>query len=364
VDAGAQLVFLAVVGARFLLPLLIPRFPLPAVLACLVLDGIDQTIFQSMGYDPPGYQGYDKAMDVFYLCIAYLATMRNWLSDPAFQVARFLYFYRLVGVLAFELTQWRPLLLVFPNTFEYFFIAYEVIRLRWQPTRYGRRFWIVAAALIWVVVKLPQEWWIHIAQLDFTDTLETVPWFGPAVVVALLAALAVFWLVVRPRLDPVDWSWRVAPDPLPAEMDEARERGAWMATYGRVWSTATLEKVVLVGLISVIYAEVLPGLNASGAGLFVGLGVFVLLNAALTLWAARTARTVESLVATFAVRVAVNSGFVLVGEWLLRRGDGGLDRGAALFFVLLLSLITSLHDRYWPVHGVRAFARQGAATGV
>ena len=214
-----------------------------------MLDGIDQTIFQSMGYDLPGYQGYDKAMDVFYLCIAYLATMRNWLSDPAFQVARFLYFYRLVGVLAFELTQWRPLLLVFPNTFEYFFIAYEVIRLRWQPTRYDRRFWIGAAALIWIVVKLPQEWWIHIAQLDFTDTLETVPWFGPAIVVALLAALAVFWRVVRPRLDPVDWSWRVTPDPLPAEMDEARERGAWMATYGRVWSTATLEKVVLVGLI-------------------------------------------------------------------------------------------------------------------
>ena len=33
-------------------------------------------------------------------------------------------------MLAFELTQWRPLLVVFPNTFEYFFIGYEVVRLR------------------------------------------------------------------------------------------------------------------------------------------------------------------------------------------------------------------------------------------
>ena len=72
------LVFVGVVLVRLLLPLLIPRFPLPAIVACLVVDGVDQTIFQTFGYDPPGYQGYDKAMDVYYLAIAYLATLRNW----------------------------------------------------------------------------------------------------------------------------------------------------------------------------------------------------------------------------------------------------------------------------------------------
>ena len=99
----------------------------------------------------------------------------------------------------------------------------------------------------------------------------------------------VLWFAVRPRLDAVDWPWRVGADPLPAEMDEARERAAWTAAYGRVWSVATLEKVVLVGLISVIYAEVLPGLDASGLSLFLGLAVFVVVNAGLALWAARAA---------------------------------------------------------------------------
>ena len=79
------------------MPLLIPRFPLPAVLTALVLDGVDQSIFQAFGFNPPGYQGYDKAMDVYYLAIAYLATLRNWTSRPAFRVSRFLFFYRLVG---------------------------------------------------------------------------------------------------------------------------------------------------------------------------------------------------------------------------------------------------------------------------
>ena len=47
-----------------------------------MLDAADQTIFQAFGFDPPGYQSYDKAMDIFYLSIAYLAAMRNWDNLP------------------------------------------------------------------------------------------------------------------------------------------------------------------------------------------------------------------------------------------------------------------------------------------
>ena len=61
--------------------------------------------------------------------------MRNWSSDAAFRVSQFLFDYRLVGVMLFELLDSRLMLLIFPNTFEYFFIAYEVIRLRFDPSR-------------------------------------------------------------------------------------------------------------------------------------------------------------------------------------------------------------------------------------
>ncbi len=144
------IVFWSVVAARFALPLFIPRFPLPAIIACLILDGVDQTIFQSFGFDPPGYQNYDKAMDLFYLAIAYLTTMQNWTRTSAASIAKFLFFYRLVGVLLFELTGARLLLLVFANTFEYFFIAYELVRTRWDPRRYGLRWWLLMAAGIWI----------------------------------------------------------------------------------------------------------------------------------------------------------------------------------------------------------------------
>ena len=135
----ASVVFVIVVGLRFVLPLFIPKWPLPAILACLVLDGIDQTIFQTFGFDPPGYQNYDKAMDLFYLSIAFLASLQNWTCSSAVGISRFLFFYRMVGVMLFEITGVRALLLVFPNTFEYFFIAYEAVRLRWDPRRFGTR---------------------------------------------------------------------------------------------------------------------------------------------------------------------------------------------------------------------------------
>jgi hypothetical protein len=353
VGLEATIVFDVVVGARFLIPLLIIRFPLPAILAALVLDGVDQTIFQAFGYDPPGYQSYDKAMDVYYLAIAYLSTMRNWTSQTALAVAKFLYFYRLVGVTAFELTQWRPLLLIFPNTFEYFFIAYEIIRLHRDPTRRSRRFWVITAAAIWIFVKLPQEYWIHIARLDVTDMVAEYPEAAAVIAVIALVLAGVAWLVIRRRLPPPDWPWRVSADPLPAEIDTAAERDSWVVANTRVLSMATAEKIVLVGLISVVYGEILPGRRSSSLQLFLGIAVFVVVNAAITLWIARRFRTLQSIVAAFGARVLLNVVLVLLADWLLAQSRGDLNTGITLFFVVLLSLITLLDDRYRPVAQVR-----------
>jgi hypothetical protein len=343
--------FVLVVGVRFVLPLAIPRYPLPAIIGCLIVDGVDQSIFQAFGYDPPGYQGYDKAMDVYYLAIAYLATMRNWVSPGAFQVGQFLYFYRLVGVVAFELLQSRTLLLIFPNTFEYFFIAYETVRSRWNPMRFVRRWWIVMAALIWIFIKLPQEYWIHVAQLYVTDTLEEYDWAWPLLITLLVVLAAVLWFVVRPRLPEPDWALRMSPDPLPEEMDTAAERAAWRAESSSVRSRNTVEKVVLVGLLSVIFAQTLPGVDASNLELFVGTGVFVVVNAALVLAASRRSFSIENLLMAFGVRMAVNVVLVVIARIVL--GPGDIDVSSTVFFVLLLSLITTLHDAWQPVHAHR-----------
>ncbi len=352
-DTATALVFTAVVAGRFLLPLLILRYPLPAIVGCLVLDGYDQSIFQWFGHDPPGYQSYDKAMDVFYLAIAYIATLRNWTSYWAFQVAWFLYFFRLIGVVLFESTQVRALLLVFPNTFEYFFIAYEAIRSRWQVVRRDLRFWVVLAAGIWVVVKLPQEYWIHVAKMDLSETLIDPPWTIGVLVGLVAGALMATKLLAARHLGRPDHPTRLVADPVPVEMDTAAERAEWTAKYARVRSVATVEKIVLVGLVSVVFANVLPDYEGSKFQLFVGVGVVVAINALFTIVASRRMWTVESAWAGFVGRLALNVGLVLLADWLLRRNSGDIDFVDTFFFLSMISLITSLHDRYRPVHAVR-----------
>jgi hypothetical protein len=358
---SVEVVFWAVVLARFALPLLIPRYPLPAVVGCLLLDGVDQTIFQTFGYDPPFYQSYDKAMDVFYLSVAYLASLRNWTNQGAVSISRFLFFFRQIGVVAFELTGLRWLLLVFPNTFEYFFIAYEAIRTRWNPARFGLKFWVLVAGAIWIFVKLPQEYWIHIAQLDLTDTIRDVSWFLPLLIVAALVLAAILYFVVRPRLPATDWSWRFRADPLPVEIDEAHERAAYQAAHRKVFDGTALEKTFLIGLISVIFGQVLPGVEASELEVFLGIAIFVVVNSAIGLWSARRGYSWDSAAMSFGVVFATNVGLVIVANLLLIRRDGDLRLVDTLFFVFLFSILTMLYDRYHPVYEYRRTAAKQTA---
>ena len=240
--------------------------------------------------------------------------------------------------------------MIFANTFEYFFIAYEVVRMQRDPRRYTLRFWVWVAAVIWVVVKLPQEWWIHVAQLDFTDELAAHPWMGPTIVVALLVAAAVYWWYFRPRLSAPDWPLRFAADPIPAEMATWRQRADWTAANSAILSSITAEKVVLVGLISVIYGKALPGLDATSWSCSSG-----------------SARSSSSTPRSASGRAHADRPGQLgrrvrcadrdqrragcVGHAVL--GGDRMDLPAALFFIAMLSLITLLHDRYLPVHAAR-----------
>src|SRR5699024_8279894 len=99
------------------------------------------------------YQSYDKALDIYYLTIAYLAAVRNWTNPGAVRIAAVLFYYRLVGVVLFEYLENQSLLFIFANTFEYFFILYEAARLRWDMRRVRFKTLLIAAAVIWIVIK-------------------------------------------------------------------------------------------------------------------------------------------------------------------------------------------------------------------
>ena len=368
-DLPAGLVFWAVVASRVLVPIGVFRFPLPAMLASLVIDGLDQTIFQAVGIELEGYQSYDKALDVYYLSMAYLAMLRNWVNRDAFDVGRFLYYYRLVGVVLFEQTQIRALLLVFPNTFEYFFDAYEAVRTRWDPRRLARVALIGLAAFIWIVIKLPQEWWIHVAQLDATDLIKTqlfgvdasaswgeaiaaAPWVVIVVAVALVAVAFALWRVVWPRLPDADHPFTLDADAYQPMVDGAvidRER---RRIAEHVVALELLEKVVLIGLVSIIFSRMLPGSDPTAIDVLIGVAFVVVVNTAISSLLVRRGDRPHGAGQQFVVTLGINVAIVLAGQFAMATLRG-VQLEHALVFVLLLSVIVTAYDRYRPLYKAR-----------
>lgn len=353
-------VIAVVLALRLVVPLFIPRFPLPALLASLVIDGVDGGIFSAFtDMDMDWYQSFDKALDVYYLAIAYLAVRRNWPDRFSVALIAGLWYYRLVGVLAFELTGARWLLLVFPNTFEYAVITIEAVRTRWNPLRISRRAYVVTVAVIWVVIKLPQEWWIHVAQLDFTDEFARVvlgvdpedgwaagfrnrPWV--AVLLVLLAvALVLLARWAWPRLPRPDWPWRFDADKVSAAIGWVPTRAG--APVGvrtdRGWPLA--EKVVLTALLTVILVEVYPGQEPRPTQVALVVGLVVLANAALMALARGRLRGPA---ATAAVSFVVNAAALVLLTALVGGRRGILSAVDVAFFAYVITLVVVLSDRY------------------
>jgi hypothetical protein len=286
------------------------------------------------------------------------------------QLGRILFYWRLVGVALFEVTDARWLLPIFANTFEYFFIFYEAWRLRWDPRLQDRKALIGAAAMIWVVIKLPQEYWLHIARLDATDWIKTsllghgptTPWSEILaarldLLVVTLAVLGITlwaaWRWLRPHLPPADRA---------LTFDAQAQRPAFTAAQvcraidreaSRIVDTALVEKVLLITLVSISFAHVLPGVGASDLQLALALGLLVILNTALTHLLARRHFGWAFTLRQFVVVGAVNATLTLVYVALRSTLGRPTSLASALFFALLLTLLLTLFDRYRQVYLMR-----------
>lgn len=355
-DPTNLIIFLLMVGLRFTVPLFIPRFPLPAIILALMLDGVDGGIFDKFTTLPMDeYQSYDKALDIYYLTIAYLSTMRNWTNAFAIKVAAYLLYYRLIGVLLFEFTGARWLLFVFPNTFEYFFILYEVAHLRWNLQGLSRRAVIGAAAAIWIVIKLPQEYWIHIAQRDVTDTLAEYPVLVPILAVAIAVIIGVTHWVVNHKLDPAEkvW-WKSFEYPLSGETMKTaliRYRSSPIADQG------LLEKVILIAILCLNYSQILPGTDLTPVQLVVGISTIVVLNTAVSEFFSRLGmgklNSIVSGVRHFFAVLVINFILAELMIFILPGSESWPKISNLLFFFFLVSLLVTLFDRFRAVGMMR-----------
>ena len=370
----ALAVQIVLICVRLLLPMLIPRFPLPAIVACLIVDSADQSILQALDVVVPSYQNIDKALDVYYLSIAYVATMRNWENLEALQIARALFYFRVVGVLAFELTDERILLAVFPNAFEPFFIYYEFIRMRGNPMK-SRKALVLVTAIIWLVVKLPHEWWVHVAKLDATDfiktkilgaSLDTSFWLAivkaPLVTGTLFVLFAIgilfLWRFLMRRRTEARLSdariSRIRSRALDRSIDRALDARDWVdARTAPVRPGVMIEKIALITLVSLIFQQTLPGMRVGGwqTAIFIAVTIAVvdyLLRVIARRFGAQLKPWLE-----VPLLAAVYFCIVIVLQLLIPfvRPTNFLLSG--IVFAALITLFVALYDLYRPLYDQR-----------
>ena len=160
-----------VIALRLALPLSILRWPLAGGVLALLLDAADVILVDFLarllgepGEFGPYYAQIDKWLDTYYLTLELIVT-RRWADPMLRETAGLLYVWRLAGVIAFEVTGYRPLLLIFPNLFENFYLYVLIVR-RWFPRFMPRtvpQLIVVLGALL--VPKMIQEYVLHWEQL-------------------------------------------------------------------------------------------------------------------------------------------------------------------------------------------------------
>jgi hypothetical protein len=214
------------------------------------------------------------------------------------------------------------------------------------------------AAFIWIFIKLPQEWWIHIAQLDFTDFMKedifgvsiSTSW-GTAIGENLWFAGLLIGICIGISFA-VRKIWQEAPAPdWPFTMDvdktiRQREMAEERNRPPSILSWYTFEKIALVSMVTVIFAQLLPENDNNILGTVAAVSFVVVANSFVGFRFTQRGRSWATTVGEFAVMVVVNLAAALVFIALARSGDERLNEAATVFFVLLLTLIVTMFDRY------------------
>ena len=163
---------LIVIAIRAIVPLTILRWPLAGGLLSLVIDALDVVLVDAFakvlgepGEFGPFYAQLDKYLDIYYLALEVVVARQRWTNPVTRRTAYALSAWRLAGVILFEITVYRPLLLVFPNLFENYFL-YVLVVMRWFP-RFEPRTWTqsLIASLILLIPKEIQEYVLHWEEL-------------------------------------------------------------------------------------------------------------------------------------------------------------------------------------------------------
>ncbi|MEW6033991.1 MAG: hypothetical protein AB1603_03955 [Chloroflexota bacterium] len=162
---------------RLVVPVSILRCPLAGLIACMVLDTFDVTMAAmwggNLGLSPAfDYHHVDKLLDTYYLSFAFVVSLK-WQDRLARRTSIVLFWHRFAGVVLFLATGWRPLLLLFPNIFEYFFFLYLLVRKFSPGFRITKAHQLVLMLLVVGLPQLFREYTFHYREMSLVEIINT-----------------------------------------------------------------------------------------------------------------------------------------------------------------------------------------------
>ena len=133
------------------------RWPFAGALIAIVGDFCDLFLMDAIG-GIDDYQRLDKVCDLSYLIVFLVVSLRWAGIERAIAVA--LFAYRMVGEVVFEVTGDRVVLLLFPNVFEFWFIALAAWH-HYRPHAALTPSHAAAALVALTAGKEAQEYFLH-----------------------------------------------------------------------------------------------------------------------------------------------------------------------------------------------------------
>lgn len=155
-----------IIALRILAAPLIFIWPLPAIILSVFLDIIDAD-FAYKVVSKKKYEQIDKNLDFWWFVNIMFYAYSNF---PQYKLILFgLFIYRFVGQALFAITDKRIFLMYFPNFFEWIFFLIFFGSNYW-PVLINNKIFYALLGLI-VVVKIAQEWFLHIADLSLRQII-------------------------------------------------------------------------------------------------------------------------------------------------------------------------------------------------
>lgn len=122
---------------------------------------------------------------------------------------------------------------------------------------------------------------------------------------------------------------------------------------GRGFDRSLLEKVVLISLISIIFARILPNTEVRNLTLSIGIAVVIIGNMLVSEFLEQRKFAWRNVYTQFAAMLSLNGLIAVLFIGIMPFTNGKLSRGDLLFFLFLITLLVMLYDMYRPMYRLR-----------